>query len=68
MEGRWARAGAGPALLLDSWNTPPRVPSLAPLPAPPPQDAKAPGFKEVSALVREPRPDMLLLPGLSTRM
>ena len=29
-----------------------------------PQDAKAPGFKEVSALVREPRPEILQLPGL----
>lgn len=32
------------------------------------KDAKADGFKDISALVREPRPDMLLLPGLSTRM
>lgn len=37
-------------------------------PTPPCQlttDARAAGFKEVSALVREPRPDML--PGLSAR-
>ncbi|KAI8473424.1 MAG: Isochorismatase-like protein [Monoraphidium minutum] len=32
------------------------------------KDAKAPRFKEVSALVREPRPDDLLLPGLAARL
>ncbi|KIZ03005.1 Isochorismatase domain-containing protein 2 [Monoraphidium neglectum] len=32
------------------------------------KDAKAPGFKEVSALVREPRPQDLLLPGLTARL
>ena len=43
-------------------------PSVPPSPTPsPPQDAQAPGFKEISALVREPRPEMLLLPGLATR-
>jgi hypothetical protein len=32
------------------------------------QDAKALGFKEVSALVREPRPEILQLPGISMRV
>jgi hypothetical protein len=33
------------------------------------QDASAPGFKEISALVREPRPDGAgALPGLSARL
>lgn len=59
-----ARAGA-----------PPHAPARARRPAHTPgarpplhnrQDATAPAFKAISALAREPRPD--LLPGLTTRM